>query len=108
MGFLGTWGIGWAETVVILELMIRTIMSGYRMQEQIILADMYKSVHRSSFGRVFRFCETESSGYSRFVIQASQLCPLGHLGTPDLIPPASYLHTQETSFNTRRKEDPSK
>jgi hypothetical protein len=57
MGFLGTWGIGWAETVVILELMIRTIMSGYRMQEQIILADMYKSVHRSSFGRVFRFCE---------------------------------------------------
>jgi hypothetical protein len=56
-GFLGTWGIGWAETVVILELMIRTIMSGYRMQEQIILADMYKSVHRSSFGRVFRFCE---------------------------------------------------
>jgi hypothetical protein len=63
--------LGWAESIAIRKLRIRTIMSGYRMQGQIVLADMYKPVHNSSFGHVFRFCEAELSGIPPFVFQES-------------------------------------
>jgi hypothetical protein len=96
-GFLlGTWGAsGWAETVVILELMIRTIMSGYRMQgHKFVLADYVQiSLQTQVFGACL-FDSVKPSQVAFLLSDSRRVLALLHRTPrhPDFISPVSCLH----------------